>query len=355
MADKSIVNLAKKIVDIAGNLKSNKPSAYDIRGTVRRVENGVAYVHFNGGIDETPVEVSLSVLPGDDVQVRVANGRAWITGNFTAPPTDDRVAIQANNRANSALKKAEKAENDITNVEISKETSTITSNKVKTVRIPKSSVSTGVTVDGWKIFVNTTPVVSIPSESMTNNIRFTNYNFSPQAYIKNIKVLINNGESQTELALQKIWSSPSAIFYDVERKWYGLEKRYDVDSHYNNSRIPMFSSQVLAEAAVANAKSRYCPVYYRSGWTLNGDIYYGKHGYYNKSGSTVLRGYYPGTRTNVMSGGFYSGPVFTSSFDGFVHHELYTKDYSPSDLHVVIKSSKIPSIYDNIEIQYEVV
>lgn len=64
------------------------------------------YVHIPGGVDETPVEMTISASPGDAVKVRVANGRAWVTGNQTAPPTDDTEAILAKLKALQAEKKA---------------------------------------------------------------------------------------------------------------------------------------------------------------------------------------------------------------------------------------------------------
>lgn len=64
------------------------------------------YVHIPGGVDETPVEMTISASPGDAVKVRVANGRAWVTGNTTAPPTDDTEAILAKLKALQAEKKA---------------------------------------------------------------------------------------------------------------------------------------------------------------------------------------------------------------------------------------------------------
>lgn len=64
------------------------------------------YVHIPGGVDETPVEMTISASPGDAVKVRVANGRAWVTGNTTAPPTDDTEAILAQLKAIQAEKKA---------------------------------------------------------------------------------------------------------------------------------------------------------------------------------------------------------------------------------------------------------
>lgn len=72
-----------------------KTSPYDTTATVRRVEDGVAWVHIPGGVDETPVKLTISAKPGDAVQVRVTGGRAFLVGNSTAPPTDDTTAVKA--------------------------------------------------------------------------------------------------------------------------------------------------------------------------------------------------------------------------------------------------------------------
>lgn len=89
--------------------KQSKTTAYDTPATVRRVENGVAYVHIEGGVDETPVQLTIDAKAGDTVQVRVSGGRAWITGNNSAPPTDDRTAKQAVQKAEEAHVEAAKA------------------------------------------------------------------------------------------------------------------------------------------------------------------------------------------------------------------------------------------------------
>lgn len=93
---------------IRPNIQS-KTTAYDTPATVRRVENGVAYVHIEGGVDETPVQLTIDANAGDTVQVRVSGGRAWITGNSSAPPTDDRTAKQAVQTAKEAHVEAAKA------------------------------------------------------------------------------------------------------------------------------------------------------------------------------------------------------------------------------------------------------
>lgn len=72
---------------------SKQTSGSDYVGTVTRVEDQTAYVQLAGSdIDDTPVAMTVSCKEGDTVRVRVANGRAWITGNDTAPATDDTEA-----------------------------------------------------------------------------------------------------------------------------------------------------------------------------------------------------------------------------------------------------------------------
>ena len=63
--------------------------AYDTRAEVVRISGSTAYVHIPGGVDETPVTMTIGCKAGDTVQIRVSGGRAWIVGNETAPPTDD--------------------------------------------------------------------------------------------------------------------------------------------------------------------------------------------------------------------------------------------------------------------------
>ncbi|MBP5197946.1 MAG: hypothetical protein J6033_02725, partial [Lachnospiraceae bacterium] len=79
-----------------------KTSAYDTTAQVLRIEGNTAWVHIPGGVDETPVKLTVNAEPGDTVQLRVGGGTAWITGNATAPPTDDKVAKVANRTANAA-------------------------------------------------------------------------------------------------------------------------------------------------------------------------------------------------------------------------------------------------------------
>lgn len=104
-----INKLAKAIVSILKEKDSKKASPYDTRATVKRIEGGTAWVHIPGGVDETPVQLTIDAKEGDSVQVRVSGGKAWLTGNGTAPPTDDAEAYKARDAAKKADIKAGKA------------------------------------------------------------------------------------------------------------------------------------------------------------------------------------------------------------------------------------------------------
>ena len=85
----------RKLSDVIRSPEKSKTSPYDETAEVRRIDGNIAWVHIPGGVDETPVQLTVNAKAGDFVQVRVSGGRAWITGNSTAPPTDDTVAKKA--------------------------------------------------------------------------------------------------------------------------------------------------------------------------------------------------------------------------------------------------------------------
>lgn len=87
----SLVRETAKV--LTGNTKETKP--YDTVAEVVRVEGDTAWVHISGGIDETPVDKTINAKAGDQVNIRVSGGKAWITGNGSAPPTDDATAVKA--------------------------------------------------------------------------------------------------------------------------------------------------------------------------------------------------------------------------------------------------------------------
>lgn len=92
------------------NNKDKGPKPYDTTAEVVRVEDGVAWVHIDGGVEETPAELTINAMKGDKVKVRLVGGQAFLIGNGTAPPTDDRVANNALGVATGARVVAAQAE-----------------------------------------------------------------------------------------------------------------------------------------------------------------------------------------------------------------------------------------------------
>lgn len=80
------------VKEIASAMKESKTKAYDTVAKVLRVDEKTAYVHIDGGADETPAQMAINCKAGDSVKIRVSGGRAWLTGNLISPPTDDTAA-----------------------------------------------------------------------------------------------------------------------------------------------------------------------------------------------------------------------------------------------------------------------
>ena len=92
----------KKLTEAIKAASKPATKGYDTSAVVRRIEGNTAWVHIPGGVDETPVKLTIAAEPGDAVQVRVSGGSAWIVGNVSAPPTDDKTAKRAEIIANDA-------------------------------------------------------------------------------------------------------------------------------------------------------------------------------------------------------------------------------------------------------------
>jgi hypothetical protein len=89
---------------IASLNRDQKRTGTDYTGTVTKVDGGTAYVRLTGSqISDTPCALTISAKVGDRVRVRVSGGRAWVTGNDTAPPTNDVENIATVKAENSAL------------------------------------------------------------------------------------------------------------------------------------------------------------------------------------------------------------------------------------------------------------
>ena len=95
----SNTKLAKELLRALEQRQKRQTTAIDTLAEVKRVEGDTIWVHVPGGPDETPIRKTISAKPGDKVQIRIAGGRGWASGNETSPPTDDSVAIAANRRA----------------------------------------------------------------------------------------------------------------------------------------------------------------------------------------------------------------------------------------------------------------
>lgn len=91
------------------NANKGKSAGFDTPAEVVRVDGSTAWVHIPGGVDETPVALTINAKAGDTVQVRINNGRAFLVGNGTAPPTDNEQADKAIVQAVSAAEAARTA------------------------------------------------------------------------------------------------------------------------------------------------------------------------------------------------------------------------------------------------------
>lgn len=89
--------------DLRATRSGKVTGAYDVSAVVMRIEDDTAWVHIDGGVDETPVKLTVAAHEGDTVQVRVGGGTAWLTGNGTRPPTDDATAVAAQATADEAV------------------------------------------------------------------------------------------------------------------------------------------------------------------------------------------------------------------------------------------------------------
>ena len=84
--------------------KNEKRTGSDYTATVTRVKDGTAYVQITGAeITDTPVAMSVDAKAGDQVRVRVNNGKAWLTGNDSRPPNDSTDDLDAVTKANTEI------------------------------------------------------------------------------------------------------------------------------------------------------------------------------------------------------------------------------------------------------------
>lgn len=110
------MNSQQELLDAINTITQSKDRSCDTPATVLRVEGDTVWVHIDGGADETPVQKTINCSEGETVQVRISNGSAFLVGNASAPPTDDKTANVAHFVAEQADIKAVKAEETATEV-----------------------------------------------------------------------------------------------------------------------------------------------------------------------------------------------------------------------------------------------
>ena len=104
------MGLEKELAQVINNLNKGGTKPYDTSAVVTRVEGNTAWVHIDQGVEETPVEMTIACKAGDTVKVRLSGGMAYLLGNNTAPPTDDRTALEALGTAGMARRTAASAQ-----------------------------------------------------------------------------------------------------------------------------------------------------------------------------------------------------------------------------------------------------
>lgn len=105
MKEDKLDKVVSAVVKAIDKRMNKKPKSYYTQAEVLRVDkqDKTAYVHIPGGVDQTPATLTIDAKVGDTVEVRVGEGRAFIVGNETNPPSDNETAEEAKETASSAL------------------------------------------------------------------------------------------------------------------------------------------------------------------------------------------------------------------------------------------------------------
>jgi hypothetical protein len=106
-------SIESKLLDVIKQIMKKNTEPVDLPATVVRIAGQKAWVHFDGGVDETPASMTIDCKKGDSVMVRLSGGSAYIIGNYSAPPTDDAAAERADEHASEAFKSAAEAKNKV--------------------------------------------------------------------------------------------------------------------------------------------------------------------------------------------------------------------------------------------------
>ena len=182
--------ITKKFLSAINESNQAKTKPYDTAATVLRVEGRTAWVHIDGGADETPVQLTIDAKPGDTVRVRVGGGQAWLTGNGSAPPTDDTVAVKAEGKAEKAdilaqlaKKTADKAGKTATNyLSWSQEHGLVVSEDATEDVTEMQGGNTRITSDGMEVYHGQTRVAHFGDEVILGDEDGANAYLDPDTF-----------------------------------------------------------------------------------------------------------------------------------------------------------------------------
>lgn len=153
-----VKELVDKMCTLFEEVVKHKSEPTDREAEVLRDNGDELIVHIKGGYPETPVKKTIDAKKGDKVMVRVADGKAWLSGNDTHPPTDDTVAKEAKQTAGQAVEIAEEAD------KLSKATADEAEQTIQndTLHYLATSMSSGVTTNtpGWTTTIQTITVTN---------------------------------------------------------------------------------------------------------------------------------------------------------------------------------------------------
>lgn len=112
--------MRKTIQDAARKFSAQQKKTEDAKithiGEVKEYGDGSASVLLDGAEIPTPTTCTVECKPTDRVRVSIQNHSATVTGNLTAPSTDDTAADAAQDTANKAQAAADEASDDISDL-----------------------------------------------------------------------------------------------------------------------------------------------------------------------------------------------------------------------------------------------
>jgi len=87
------MSLEKGFIEAIKEATKEGKTAFDTVARVARVKDGTAWVHIDGGVDETPAELTINANKGDTVRLRISGGKAYLIGNRSDPPASGQALL----------------------------------------------------------------------------------------------------------------------------------------------------------------------------------------------------------------------------------------------------------------------